>query len=172
MYGGKQEKGGGQWSEELVLLYREHFGGLVRTAQRVVRSSHVAEELTQDAFLKFVASGVRPRPGREVAYLRSIVMNNARMYLRRAECEDRHRPNDKPVSVQPDDECVRSETRAGIVTALADLPERQRDVVMLRYMHGHSEAEVASRLGITAGSVKTHSSRGRERLRTALATAA
>lgn len=172
MHSGKQQGTGGGWNDELVLLYREHFGELVHVAQRVVHSWHVAEELTQDAFLKFVLRGARPRPGREVAYLRSIVMNNARMYLRRAECEGRHRPNDKPVSVQPDDECVRSETRAGVVTALADLPERQRDVVVLRYMHGHSEAEVASGLGITAGSVKTHSSRGRERLRTALATAA
>jgi len=45
------------------------------------------------------------------------------------------------------------------------LPERQRQVLVLRYWHGLSVGETADRLSITAGSVKTHASRGRQALR-------
>jgi RNA polymerase sigma factor (sigma-70 family) len=51
------------------------------------------------------------------------------------------------------------ETRL-VLAALRTLPERQREVLALRYYLELSEAEIAATLGISAGSVKTHAHRG------------
>jgi RNA polymerase sigma factor (sigma-70 family) len=59
--------------------------------------------------------------------------------------------------------------RLELVRALADLPRRQRQVVVLRYLADLSEARVAEDLGCSAGTVKQHASRGLAALRAALA---
>ncbi len=47
-----------------------------------------------------------------------------------------------------------------VLAALRSLPDRQREVLALRYYLDLSEAEIAATLGISAGSVKTHAHRG------------
>jgi RNA polymerase sigma factor (sigma-70 family) len=50
--------------------------------------------------------------------------------------------------------------RREVVALLTALPERQRECLVLRYYLGLSEAEIAATLGISTGSVKTHTHRG------------
>ena len=64
----------------------------------------------------------------------------------------------------------RADRRAAVLDALRSLPERQREVLSLRYYLELSEAEIAEALGISRGAVKSHASRGSAALRTALAT--
>ena len=56
--------------------------------------------------------------------------------------------------------------RAAILQSLASLTRQQRAVIVLRYFADQSEAQVASLLGCSIGTVKAHTSRGLERLRT------
>jgi RNA polymerase sigma factor (sigma-70 family) len=65
-------------------------------------------------------------------------------------------------SVEPD---LSVERRIDLVRAVRRLPRRQREVVLLRYVGDRSEREVAEVLGISAGSVKQHASRGLAALR-------
>jgi RNA polymerase sigma-70 factor (sigma-E family) len=58
--------------------------------------------------------------------------------------------------------------RIALAEALARLPRRQREVVVLRYLSDLSEADVAAALGVSAGSVKTHLHRGLASLRSLL----
>jgi RNA polymerase sigma factor (sigma-70 family) len=58
-----------------------------------------------------------------------------------------------------------SAVRVALVQALRLLSQRQRDVVVLRFVAGLSEPEVAEALGISLGSVKTHARRGLAALR-------
>jgi RNA polymerase sigma-70 factor (sigma-E family) len=58
--------------------------------------------------------------------------------------------------------------RVDLHRALAALPRRQRDVVVLRYVADLPEAAVAHALGCSVGTVKTHASRGLAALRAAL----
>ncbi|MBK5287642.1 MAG: sigma-70 family RNA polymerase sigma factor, partial [Acidimicrobiia bacterium] len=62
---------------------------------------------------------------------------------------------------------TRSE-HAAVVDALRQLPRRQRECLLLRYYADLSEADIAATLGISAGSVKSHSSRGMTALSRAL----
>ena len=52
--------------------------------------------------------------------------------------------------------------------ALRRLPERQREVLVLRYYADLSEADIADAIGISRGAVKSHASRGMAALRTTL----
>jgi len=58
-----------------------------------------------------------------------------------------------------------SERRAVVLDALRGLPERQREVLALRYYLDLSEADIAATLGISCGAVKSHASRGVAALR-------
>ncbi len=55
--------------------------------------------------------------------------------------------------------------RIDLARALRRLPRRQREVVVLRYLADWSESDVAVALGISAGAVKSHASRGLAALR-------
>jgi RNA polymerase sigma-70 factor (sigma-E family) len=58
--------------------------------------------------------------------------------------------------------------RIELVAALAELPRRQRQVVVMRYLADLPEAAVARQLGCSPGTVKQHASRGLAALRVAL----
>ena len=60
---------------------------------------------------------------------------------------------------------VGSDERLDLYAALAELPKRQRETVVLRYLGDQSEEQTAALLGLSVGSVKTHASRGLSRLR-------
>jgi RNA polymerase sigma factor (sigma-70 family) len=55
---------------------------------------------------------------------------------------------------------VASDEARRVLTALRSLPDRQREVLTLRFYLDLSEAEIAETLGISSGSVKTHAHRG------------
>jgi len=61
-----------------------------------------------------------------------------------------------------------SEDRRQVLAALAHLPARRREVLVLRYYAGLSEAEIASTLGISTGTVKSTAARGLAALARAL----
>jgi RNA polymerase sigma factor (sigma-70 family) len=51
---------------------------------------------------------------------------------------------------------------------LRELPDRQREAIVLRYYADLSEAEIAATMGISRGAVKSHTARGMAALRAAL----
>ena len=158
--------------EALEAVYAAHWRGLVRLAVLLVGDQGAAEEVVQDAFVAMHARWGRLRdPVKALAYLRQSVVNRSRSVLRHRAVVDRHvRSSSAPADLPgADSSVVDRERRAAVLAALGGLPERQREVLALRYFSGLSEAEIAEALGISAGSVKTHASRGSARLRELLA---
>ena len=145
---------------DLASAYREHYRSLVRLASLLVDDVGRCEEIVQDAFVK-----VWRRPptltadDRLPAYLRSAVLNGARSELRHVGVERRHLR-----SVARTEESTEVRPRTGdddrVLRTLRSLPTRQREVLALRYYLDLSEEEIATTLGISAGSVKTHAHRG------------
>ena len=126
-----------------------------------------AEDLLQVALMKLYVAWPRVRrDGREDAYVRQILV--------RANIDEHRRPwrREQPVAELPDQPLTGEPghaEQAVLIQALQDLPLMQRKTVILRHWLGMSVEETASELGISAGTVKSHSSRGLERLQQLLA---
>lgn len=130
---------------------------------------HAGEDLIQASLLRLYE--VWPRldtTTRADAYLHKIMVNQQRSWRRtkwRGEVPGSHIPD--PAS--PDDPADQQATGAVVRAALTGLPYKQRAALVLRYFADLTEGETATILGCSAGSVKTHTSRGvhamRERLR-------
>lgn len=157
-------------------LYAAHWRPLVRLGYLLLRDLGAAEEVTQDAFVALHRrwAGIRD-PDRALAYLRRSVVNGSRSRQRhltvvRAHAARQPRALDVPWGAQGADEALlETQRRADVVDALAALPRRQREVLVLRHYADLSESEIAAALGISNGAVKSHASRGSAALRTALA---
>ncbi len=151
---------------ELAEAHRDHYRSLVRLASLLVDDIASCEEIVQDAFVCVFGARRQVRePDKLLAYLRSAVLNGARSHLRRRAVRDRPRP------LHAVDDTASAETHAlaadeqqAMLDALRSLPDRQRDVLVLRFYAGASEAEIAETLGIATGTVKTHMRRGLETL--------
>lgn len=157
--------------DALERLYAAHWPGLVRLAVLLVRDVGTAEEVAQDAFVAMHGRWGRLRdPDRALAYLRQSVVNGARSTLRHRAVVERHsRAATTPGAVPAADEAaLTADRRRAVLEALAALPDRQREVLALRYYLDLSEAEIADALGISRGTVKSHASRGSASLHAAL----
>ncbi len=149
--------------DRLALLHRDHYTSLVRLATLVVGDVGLAEQLTQDAFVKLhMRWGGLRQLDRAPAYLRSAVLNGARSHLRRRKVSERHdaRRTAAPASMTPESSALGHAERERVVAALRRLPERQREAVVLRYYMDLPEADIAAAMGVSAGSVKVHLHRG------------
>jgi RNA polymerase sigma-70 factor (sigma-E family) len=142
-------------------LFRERYSEMVGLAGLLLNDRGAAEEVVQDAFAKYHLARHRIQdPERQVSYLRSIVCNLARGRLRRWGIERRLRPVPEPEAAPATDAALAQHQRDTVAAALAALPRRQRECVVLRYWLDLPEREIAATLGIAAGSVKSHLHRG------------
>ena len=147
--------------EATTLLFRREHARLVASARLLVDDLPTAEDVVQDAFAGLYRhwAGLADEHA-ALRYLRTAVVNGARSQLRRRRTVRAWRPvrqGDAPsaelLAVHRDD-CRR------LLSALSGLPQRQREVLVLRYFLDLSEAQIADELAISRGSVKKHSSRG------------
>lgn len=169
------ERSGLDADDAVEELYAAHWRRLVRLSVLLVRDVGTAEEVVQDAFVAMHGRWSRLEdPDRALAYLRQAVVNGSRSALRHRGVVERHARREAAApEVTAPDAAGASETsaRRGLVLdALRALPRRQREVLVLRYYLDLSEAEIAATLGISAGAVKSHASRGAAALRTHLGT--
>jgi RNA polymerase sigma-70 factor (sigma-E family) len=141
-----------------VALFEEHYASLVRLARLLVDDHGSGEEVVQDAFVRMYRRWSRIDD--PVRYLRTAVVNGARSRLRHRAVVRRYvAPTTRPVAPVEDEVVVLSE-HAAVANAVRALPRRQRECLVLRYYADLSEAEIATTLGISRGSVKSHASRG------------
>lgn len=150
-------------------LYAAHYSSLVRLGWLLLRDSGSAEDVVQDAFVAMHGRWHRLRdPDKALAYLRRCVVNRAHSLLRRRAVAAKHPPDPPLPEPGADDYVFAQERSTELLAALAALPLRQREVLVLRHYLGLSEAEIAAALGISRGAVKSHSSRGLAHLRRTL----
>ncbi len=153
----------------LASLHRAHYRDLVRLAGLLLHDRGASEEVVQDAFVQLHLRWRRLRdPAKAAPWLRSAVLNGARSKLRHHEVRRRHQPDAPYSEASAEDAALAWDGRDRMVRALATLPARQREAVVLRYYLDLSEAEMADAMGIAPGSVKTHLHRGLAALQTHL----
>ena len=154
-------------------------GVLLRGARRLTRSEADAEDLVQDALMHAFAGFHTFHDGSNLkAWMFRILHNRWVSAYRARQC----RPAEVPVAAISETDltanAVHRSAEAEVLDALPDdeiraamdaLPDGFRSVVYYADVQGYTYAETAAILGIPHGTVMSRASRGRQRLRVALA---
>jgi len=148
----------------VTALYQAHALGLVRLAYLMLGDRAGAEDVVQEAF-----GGLYRRwdqladKGRALQYVRSSVLNGCRSALRRP----RHADVDgapQPAAASAEAAALTSEERREVMRALRRLPDRQREVLVLRFYLDEPEAAIAQAMGISQSTVRSTAHRALIRL--------
>lgn len=94
------------------------------------------------------------------AYLRSVVCNLTRMRIRHLQVARKNVETRVEFVASAESSALLRDDQRALLSALRRLPTRQREALVLRHWLGLKEGEIAATMGISAGSVKTHTSRG------------
>jgi RNA polymerase sigma-70 factor (sigma-E family) len=148
--------------EALTKLYVLHYQSLVRLAALLLDDVGASEEIVQEAYIRVYER--LHMVNDPLPYLRRTVVNLSRSALRHRQVVRRHAPLPPPDAPGADEGAYDAVARRDITEALRSLPRRQREAVVLRYFGDLSEAEVASIMGVSLGTVKSSCSRGLDAL--------
>ncbi len=155
--------------DALGVLY-DRFGRLAYSlAYRVLRDQTLAEDAVQEAFLAVwrSAEGYKRERAKPSTWILTVVHRRSVDLVRR---EDRRRGEPlehapEPTSAPADEDATLRDRRAAVQAALTELPGEQRQALELAYYGGLTQSELAERLGVPLGTVKSRMFAGLGRLR-------
>ena len=151
-------------------LVERHRNRLWAVALRTTGDPHEAEDALQDALISAYRRADQYRGDAAVTtWLHRIVVNACLDRIRRRKVRPTVTLPDDPVIVDQRDALAQRETQLAVLDALAELPEDQRDAVLLVDLEGYSVEEAATMLNCPEGTIKSRCSRGRKRLAERLA---
>jgi RNA polymerase sigma-70 factor (sigma-E family) len=141
-------------------LFRAHGLALIRLAVLLVGDQATAEDVVQDAFLGFHRAMPRLRDqDKALSYLRISVINGCRS-VQRARRRDRlGRPEHDPPVWSAESAVIAEHDRREVLAAVARLPVRAREIMVLRYYLDLPQDEIAAILGVSRGTVSSTISR-------------
>ena len=140
-------------------------------AFRVLRDDRLAEDAVQEAFLGVwrTAAGFRAERAKASTWILTLVHRRAVDLVRR---EERRRAEplddetrDAATSESAEDAAWLGFERERVQGALRQLPDAQREAIELAYYGGYSQSELAERLGLPLGTIKSRMFAGLARLR-------
>ena len=166
-------------------LFDRHKGRMIQYCYRFCKDQAVAEELTQEIFIRVYKAAPRYRPkARFRTWLFTIAVNVCLNEIRRSDyrqqfeslsgpSEDRGDEPRKRLSLannhRPDEDVVRAEKEQLVLDAIAKLPPDQRAALLLRVEEEFSYREIGQQIGCSESQVKTLIYRGRQKLKQSLA---
>jgi RNA polymerase sigma-70 factor (ECF subfamily) len=157
-------------------LFREEHRQLQRRIGRWMGGSAAAEDVLQDTFLRLATSDAAPGAGNLPAYLTRSARHAASDWRRgkpgRPAGEASLSEDFASPLPCPETAAIQRERMRHFATALATLPDRQRQMVVLARVEGLSYAAIAARLGSTPAAVEKAVARALLRLDAALAATA
>ncbi|MGR6969606.1 sigma-70 family RNA polymerase sigma factor [Streptomyces cynarae] len=141
-------------------LFERHYASMLRLA--VLLGADDPENVVAEAYYQIYRKWRRLKDTEAAeAYLRSTVCNLTRMRIRHLQVARRHeeKPTEEVVASAESTALLHDDQRV-LIRALQQLPARQREALVLRHWLGLKEQEIAAAMGISCGSVKTHTARG------------
>jgi len=151
----------------VTALYQAHALGLIRLAHIMLGDRAAAEDVVQDAFCGLYRHWTRlADQAKALPYVRSAVLNGCRTALRRRAPAARLAGwpgRGGTESAEPTAAVVASaeaavlsgERRREVMTALRSLPDRQREVLVLRFYLDLPDADIARDMGISPSTVRS-----------------
>ena len=157
----------------LSVLFDTYYEKLYLFAEKYIYDSDKAHDIVQDVFLKIWENAERLELTSSIQhYLFASVRNGCLNYLKSLQIEDRNNRKyaEAYIESQNVDMVDDEELLARIRQVLDELPEKCREVCLLRFVEGYKYAEIAVRLDMNENTVKAQLHRGMERLKQAFAT--
>jgi RNA polymerase sigma-70 factor (ECF subfamily) len=159
--------------DALGVLYDRFGRPAYRLAFRILRDSALAEDAVQEAFLAVwrSADAYKRERAKPSTWILTVVHRRAVDLVRREQSR-RGEPLEvapEPTSGPADEDAVLRDRRAAVQAALTELPGEQRQALELAYYGGLTQSELAERLGVPLGTVKSRMFAGLGRLRELLA---
>ena len=144
-------------NEQSLDLYSAHRRSLVDYANGIVRDPARAEDIVQEAYLRFSAAAAERLFDEPVGYLYRVVRNLALDLLRRQSLEHRHVrqgvdefaagvAEDRP---SPEDQAIARDELRRVAAAIAELPERTRIALEMHRFGGCTLKTIAAHLGVS-----------------------
>jgi len=143
--------------------YRRHGPALQAAARNVLGTAGDARDCVHDALIRVWSKegAYRPERGALRSFLMVCVRNEA---ISRKRSDVRHVASEKRAAMAAPAFGIDVAERVAIRSALATLPREQRDVIELAYWGDYTQAEIASRLGIPLGTIKSRAALGLRKL--------
>jgi RNA polymerase sigma-70 factor (sigma-E family) len=139
----------------VTALYREHALSLIRLAHIMLGNRAGAEDVVHDAFCGLYRRWEHlADKDKALGYVRSSVLNGCRTALRRGRLASLVAAY-QPSAISAEAAVLSSEERREVVLALRRLPERQREVLVLRYYLDLSDEQIAADLGISPSTIRS-----------------
>jgi RNA polymerase sigma-70 factor (ECF subfamily) len=158
--------------DALAELYDRYGRTAYALAFRILRDGALAEDAVQDAFLSAwrTSASFDARRGKAATWLLTLVHRRAVDVVRREERRRAAPLDDAPVAAgdATDESAEVRELRRGVQAALGVLTPAEREALELAYYGGLSQSEIAERLGVPLGTVKSRMFAGLAKLREAL----
>ncbi len=162
----------------IEIFVHQYEANVFRLALSIVGDEAEANEITQETFIAALRALTSYQEKQSFqAWLYTIALNHSRSHLRKRKILERLRSTltmifqvESQKVVSPEDAAIQTETEAQIWTALNQLDERHRIVVVLRYFHELSIAEISEILSVNEGTIHSRLHSAREKLRDALKT--
>lgn len=151
-------------------LYVQYVDRVFRAVRAMLRSDADAEDVTQDAMLTVLTSLDKYTPradARFAAWVMTIAVNTARRRFRRRRPEltaTGELPETPDAGADPADGLDRARQRRALLIALAELPERERMIVSLRYGAELTASDIGATVGIEPATIRKILERARTRL--------
>lgn len=143
----------------LSLLFEEQYPSMLRLA--ALLGADDPENIVAEAFYQIYRKWRKIRSAESAeSYLRSVVCNLTRMRIRHLQVARKNVETRVEFVASAESSALLRDDQYALIGALRRLPARQREALVLRHWMGLKEAEIAETMGISTGSVKTHTSRG------------
>lgn len=158
---------------DLVALARAHGAALRRFLQRRLNSVEAADDLSQEAYLRLARLGDGEGIADQRGYLFTIASNLARDHQRRQRREGNPEPADMLEALacpapDPERTVAARQELAALERAIAGLPPRTREILLLFRVEGWTRRQIAAHLGLSPKTVEYHMQQAMLRCRAAI----
>ena len=159
----------------LEALYGRYITPVYSLAMFMLRQEALAEEVTQEIFLNIwlKASSFKPDRGEPRSWIMSVahhkvvdLIRSRRRTLTMTNPADYETLDLLPaIQTSTEQQVEQNLERERILKAMSELPEAQREVILLAYYEGYSQSEMANKLNQPLGTIKTRVRLGMQKLR-------
>ena len=160
---------GNQKDSEFQRFYAEVFPILVRVVYRITGNMDAAEEICQEAFIRYYQRMDTLPDAQQGKYwiirvAKNLALNHEKRKGRERRAYERSYHEPKPTPESGEQMAMRGEASGAVQAALDRLPDKLRSVLVLKEYGDLSYKEIGEVLGISEGNVKVRVFRARERL--------